>query len=134
MEAAARVGWGVEGDGVWLLMFYAPWCTHNQKLRLGFLTAAKLLRDTLPNLSVGAVNCDKEVDLCRTEKVTGFPTIRLLLPSVGRAVPFTQHENVPYPMIPDLLVGFVNGVLEKAKQLPHSDGSNSSNSQNKTTN
>ena len=121
VRRASKTGWSREGDGVWFIMFYAPWCNHNQRLRLGFLTAAKLLRRGLENINVGAVNCDKEPSLCRSERITGFPTIRLLIPSVGREIAFTQHENIPYPTIPDLMVAFVERMLERTGMLTGDD-------------
>eukprot|EP00937_MAST-01D_sp_MAST-1D-sp2_P006834 g6834.t1 len=121
MRRAAK-GWSKEGEGVVLVMFYAPWCNHNQKLRRGFMTAAKLLRRGMENLEVAAVNCDRETAFCRDEEgVRGFPTIRLYIPAVGRQVDFTQHERIAYPMIPDLLVAFAERIVERAGMVAPSE-------------
>jgi len=57
----------------WLVEFYAPWCGHCKNLAPEWEKAATNL---LGVLSIGAVDCDVEKDLCGMFQIQGFPTIK----------------------------------------------------------
>ncbi|CAK4662850.1 unnamed protein product [Aphanomyces euteiches] len=64
----------VNGKGVWLVEFYAPWCGHCKNLAPEWKKAAKAL-DGIVN--VAAVDCDQHKDLAAKYGVKGFPTIKV---------------------------------------------------------
>ncbi|KDO29489.1 hypothetical protein SPRG_06029 [Saprolegnia parasitica CBS 223.65] len=64
----------IEGKGVWLVEFYAPWCGHCKSLAPEWKKAAKAL-DGIVN--VAAVDCDEHKSLAGQFGVQGFPTIKI---------------------------------------------------------
>ncbi|OQR87228.1 disulfide-isomerase [Achlya hypogyna] len=64
----------IEGKGVWLVEFYAPWCGHCKNLAPEWKKAAKAL-DGIVN--VAAVDCDEHKSLAGQFGVQGFPTIKI---------------------------------------------------------
>ncbi|KAF0682671.1 Aste57867_25230 [Aphanomyces stellatus] len=64
----------VNGKGVWLVEFYAPWCGHCKSLAPEWKKAAKAL-DGIVN--VAAVDCDQHKELAGKYGVQGFPTIKV---------------------------------------------------------
>ena len=64
----------VDGEGVWVVEFYAPWCGHCKNLAPEYQKAAKALKGII---GVGAVDCDEHKSLCGQYGVKGFPTIKV---------------------------------------------------------
>jgi len=62
------------GDGVWIVEFYAPWCGHCKNLVPEYKKAAKALKGIV---NVGAVNADEHRSLGGQFGVQGFPTIKV---------------------------------------------------------
>lgn len=56
----------------WFIKFYAPWCTHCQKLAPNWLQMAKEMKGIL---NIGEVNCDVETRLCKDARIKGYPTM-----------------------------------------------------------
>jgi len=66
----------IKGDDFWMIMFYAPWCGHCQKLEPDWKKAAKELVDVG---RMGAVDCGEkeEEGLCGKYEIKGFPSIKV---------------------------------------------------------
>ncbi|GAB6018890.1 Protein O-glucosyltransferase 2 [Chamberlinius hualienensis] len=64
----------LQGDGVWIVEFFAPWCGHCQSLVPEYTKAAKALKGVV---NVGAVNADEHKSLGGEYKIKGFPTIKI---------------------------------------------------------
>lgn len=64
----------INGEGVWIVEFYAPWCGHCQQLVPEYKKAAKALKGVV---KVGAVNADEHRSLGGQYGVQGFPTIKI---------------------------------------------------------
>eukprot|EP00088_Acartia_fossae_P014674 TRINITY_DN1788_c0_g1_i10.p1 TRINITY_DN1788_c0_g1~~TRINITY_DN1788_c0_g1_i10.p1 ORF type:complete len:435 (-),score=163.69 TRINITY_DN1788_c0_g1_i10:843-2147(-) len=62
------------GEGVWIVEFYAPWCGHCKSLVPEYKKAAKALKGIV---KVGAVNADEHRSLGGQFGVQGFPTIKI---------------------------------------------------------
>lgn len=58
-------------DG-WFVKFYAPWCGHCQQLAPIWSSMAKELEG---RLDIGEVNCDVEKKLCRSLRLSSYPTL-----------------------------------------------------------
>ena len=65
---------GGDAKHVWLVEFYAPWCGHCQQLKP---TWERLAVDLKGFVKVGAVNCEKEKQICATEGVDSYPAIKV---------------------------------------------------------
>lgn len=63
--------------------FYAPWCGHCQNLKPEYEKAAEALAGLA---KVAAVNCDDDDNkqLCASLDIQGFPTIKIVRPSMNR--------------------------------------------------
>ena len=70
---------GSDAKHVWLIEFYAPWCQHCQRLKP---TMERLAKELEGLVKVGAVNCEKEKQLCGVEGVSSFPVLKLKKGSV----------------------------------------------------
>nr|DAZ86369.1 TPA_inf: venom-related protein PDI [Conus ebraeus] len=63
----------INGDELWIVEFYAPWCGHCQSLAPEWKKAASALKGIV---KVGAVNADEHNALGGQYGVRGFPTIK----------------------------------------------------------
>ncbi|XP_076456870.1 protein disulfide-isomerase A6 homolog [Babylonia areolata] len=63
----------INGDELWIVEFYAPWCGHCQSLTPEWKKAASALKGII---KVGAVNADEHSGLGSQYGVRGFPTIK----------------------------------------------------------
>ena len=64
----------IQGDEVWLIEFYAPWCGHCKALTPEWKKAASALKGVV---KVGAVDADEHQSLGGQYGVRGFPTIKI---------------------------------------------------------
>ncbi|KAJ1651930.1 hypothetical protein IWQ61_007617 [Dispira simplex] len=63
-------------NGPWFIKFYAPWCSHCQRLAPTWNVMAKSLQG---KINVGEVNCDEYMAFCEKENVDAYPTLRFYL-------------------------------------------------------
>lgn len=66
-----RVG---SSDQVWLVEFYAPWCSACQRMVDMYKEIAEQLAEDA-NIEVGAVNCETQKDLCAEYGISSYPTL-----------------------------------------------------------
>lgn len=64
----------INGDEVWLVEFYAPWCGHCKNLAPEWKKAATALKGVV---KVGAVDMDVHGSVGAPYNVRGFPTIKV---------------------------------------------------------
>lgn len=62
------------GDEVWIVKFYVPWCEHCRNFVSEYEKAAKALKGVV---KVGAVNADEYPELSNKYHVSGFPTVKI---------------------------------------------------------
>lgn len=69
----------LQSNQVSVVEFYAPWCGHCRNLKSDYVKAAKMLQGLA---NVYAVNCDDSIntDLCTSQQIQGFPTIKVFRP------------------------------------------------------
>ena len=80
------------GDSVWLVEFYAPWCSHCQNLVSMYKAVAAELEDT--NIQVGAVNCELNSQICGDWfDVPSYPTIMMLNDKWGTQQIYHKHQE-----------------------------------------
>lgn len=62
------------------IMFYAPWCGHCSRLKPTWEElATNLQSDSNRKVVVAQVDCTVETELCSTQDVTGYPTLKLFV-------------------------------------------------------
>ncbi|XP_051160917.1 dnaJ homolog subfamily C member 10-like [Leptopilina boulardi] len=61
---------------LWVVDYFAPWCGPCQQLASEWTSVAKALRQ-LNFVKIAKINCDIESNLCRTQGIQSYPTIRL---------------------------------------------------------
>uniref|UniRef100_A0A6B2EEF7 Protein disulfide-isomerase A6 homolog n=1 Tax=Phlebotomus kandelakii TaxID=1109342 RepID=A0A6B2EEF7_9DIPT len=64
----------IQGDAVWVVEFYAPWCGHCKSLVPEYQKVATALKGVA---KVGAVNADEHKSLAGQFGVRGFPTLKI---------------------------------------------------------
>ncbi|CAL1536324.1 unnamed protein product [Lymnaea stagnalis] len=77
-------------DHIWLVDFFAPWCGPCQQLSPEWRRLAKMFAEK-NNIHVAQVNCDQHRDLCRSQSVTSYPTIRMY--PIGPARVGHHHDH-----------------------------------------
>lgn len=65
----------MRGGKKWLIMFYAPWCGHCKRMMPIMNEFADINQN---QISIGAVDCDDNEDLCTAFDITGYPRLLLL--------------------------------------------------------
>jgi protein disulfide-isomerase A6 len=63
----------LEGDELWFIEFYAPWCGHCKSLAPHWEKAAGVLQGVI---KVGAVDMTTDEDAGKAYGIKGFPTIK----------------------------------------------------------
>lgn len=61
---------------LWIVDYFASWCGPCQMLAPQWTLVAKALK-LLPFVKVASLDCEAEGDLCRSQAVRSYPTIRL---------------------------------------------------------
>eukprot|EP00047_Mylnosiga_fluctuans_P012101 m.24428 g.24428 ORF g.24428 m.24428 type:complete len:404 (-) comp4015_c0_seq1:94-1305(-) len=62
-------------SGSWMLKFYAPWCTHCQKMAGDWQTLADNLKAADIAVEVAEVDCTTSKDVCQAFEVKGYPSL-----------------------------------------------------------
>uniref|UniRef100_T1KBH9 DnaJ homolog subfamily C member 10 n=1 Tax=Tetranychus urticae TaxID=32264 RepID=T1KBH9_TETUR len=65
-----------DSETIYLVDFYAPWCRPCQEFAPVWRKIAKLMKPET-NVKVADVNCQDQLDLCSSQGVKTYPTIRL---------------------------------------------------------
>nr|GAT46096.1 protein disulfide isomerase [Mycena chlorophos] len=60
------------GQGAAFIKFYAPWCGHCKKLAPIWKQLAKIMQE---RVTIGEVDCEAHEKFCRSQGVTGYPTL-----------------------------------------------------------
>lgn len=61
---------------LWIVDFFAPWCTPCQRLAGEWRNLAKQMAE-FDEIKVAHVDCVANADLCSSQNIHGYPTIRL---------------------------------------------------------
>ncbi|XP_057664264.1 protein disulfide-isomerase A6 homolog [Diorhabda carinulata] len=80
----------VKSDEVWVVQFYAPWCSFCQNFVPEFTKLANVLRGII---KVGAVNVDEYRELAGIYNVRGMPTIKIFAVDKQKPEDYTDVKN-----------------------------------------
>jgi len=114
----------VQGDEVWVVEFYAPWCGHCKSLVPEYKKAAQALKGVV---KVGAVDADAHKSLGGQFGVQGFPTIKIFGANKRSPSDFNGQRTAQ---------GIVDAALAEAKskvKAALSGGSGSGESKSKSS-
>ncbi|KAI7831360.1 thioredoxin-like protein [Gamsiella multidivaricata] len=75
--------------GPWLIEYYAPWCGHCKALAPIYEQLAEAMKD---KVNVAKVDCTQNEDICRRERIRGYPTIKLH--QHGQSIEFKKQRSV----------------------------------------
>jgi len=102
----------LSGESIWLVEFYAPWCSACQRFSKDFKATAQLLEED--EIEVGAINCQTDATLCAERfAIRAYPTIRLINRERG-----TQQEyHNTLGLEPDKIVEWVREIAEEWRWL-----------------
>ncbi|XP_066149547.1 protein disulfide-isomerase A5 [Euwallacea fornicatus] len=67
----------LQRNEVVLVMFYAPWCAHCNRMKPDYISAAQELASEGFSNSLALVDCTENPDLMEKYDIQGFPTIKL---------------------------------------------------------
>lgn len=73
----------------WLIEYYAPWCGHCKALAPIYEKVALALKG---KANVAKVDCPANEVICRSQKVRGYPTIKLH--QHGQATEFKKQRTL----------------------------------------
>ncbi|KAE9024892.1 hypothetical protein PF010_g3557 [Phytophthora fragariae] len=65
-----------DATAVWLVDYYAPWCPHCRQFAPAWEKAAAFYADKA-NINIAAVDCTQNSQVCNSEGIMGYPTIKL---------------------------------------------------------
>jgi len=63
-------------DEMWVVEFYAPWCGPCKQLQPHWAALGRKL-ENLPHVKVGKVDCEANGELCQSQAISSYPTIRM---------------------------------------------------------
>ncbi|RPD67169.1 disulfide isomerase [Lentinus tigrinus ALCF2SS1-7] len=87
----------VNPESLMLVEFFAPWCGHCKALAPHYEEAATALKEK--NIKLAKVNCVDEADLCQSNGIQGYPTLR-----VYRNGEYTEYTG---PRKADGIIGYM---------------------------
>ncbi|CAM6086549.1 unnamed protein product [Calypogeia fissa] len=67
----------IEKYDVIMVEFFAPWCSHCQRLAPEYERAAQILYKDAPNVKLAKIDADKYNSIAKQYDIDGFPTLRL---------------------------------------------------------
>ena len=83
----------IRGESIWLVEFYAPWCSHCRSLVPKWKQLAEELK--LDSIEIGAVNCEKSSTVCSEWfDIPSYPTIMILNNEFGTQQIYHGNKDV----------------------------------------
>jgi len=77
------------------IMFYAPWCGHCSRLKPTWEElATNMQSDSNRKVNIAQVDCTVETELCSTQDVTGYPTLKLFVKGSKEAVRYRGPRDL----------------------------------------
>ncbi|XP_038690777.1 protein disulfide-isomerase 5-4-like isoform X2 [Tripterygium wilfordii] len=81
--------------------FYAPWCYWSNRLKPSWEKAAKIIRERYDpeidgRILLAKVDCTQEGDLCRSNHIQGYPSIRIFRKGSDVRTDHGHHDHESY--------------------------------------
>ncbi|XP_022904221.1 thioredoxin domain-containing protein 5 homolog [Onthophagus taurus] len=77
------------------VMFYAPWCGHCKRLAPTWEQLAEMLNEEDSNVRIAKVDCTVDSQVCSSQDVTGYPTLKFFKVGESEAVKFRGTRDLP---------------------------------------
>lgn len=109
---------------VLVVNFYAPWCHWCQRLEPTWEAASKEIHDKYPEwdgrIRFVKVDCTQEMQLCRDNTITGFPSIRVFRKGHDDIYIMGMHDHEAYTgdRTKEALIAFADSLVPSAG-MPH---------------
>lgn len=114
----------LQGDEVWLIEFYAPWCGHCKNLIPEMKKVGSYLKGVV---KVGAVDATKYESLGRKYEIKGFPTLKIFGNDKKNPIDY-QGERSATSMATEAMKVVSKVVRDRTKGTSSSSSSSSSGS------
>lgn len=75
-----------QANEIWVVDFFAPWCGPCQQLAPEFKKAARIMQDQNDQISFGTVDCQAHKELCQSNQIKNYPTVRVYRMEDGQAL------------------------------------------------
>ncbi|XP_078050190.1 thioredoxin domain-containing protein pretaporter [Augochlora pura] len=78
-----------------VVMFYAPWCGHCQRMAPQYEKLAKDVKADKSNVIIAKVDCTVDSELCTEHDVTGYPTFKFFKAGETKGTKFRDAKDLP---------------------------------------
>eukprot|EP01026_Neomeris_dumetosa_P041870 TRINITY_DN34771_c0_g1_i16.p1 TRINITY_DN34771_c0_g1~~TRINITY_DN34771_c0_g1_i16.p1 ORF type:complete len:399 (+),score=39.16 TRINITY_DN34771_c0_g1_i16:102-1298(+) len=102
--------------------FFAPWCPWCQRLAPAWDAAASDVHQQFPDadgrIRIAKVDCTEEMQLCRSQQIMGFPSIRVYRQGkdIIKVGGHEEHEAYHGDRTKEALVEFMKGLVQEDGQ------------------
>lgn len=77
----------IQSDFVWIVQFYAPWCSYSKRIESQYKAMATVLKN---KIKVGALDAHRYNSLNDVYNIIGYPSIKIF--GINKSKPISVYE------------------------------------------